>query len=399
MHGAEDRFRIRCGDARRLISAEPPCSIDCVVTSPPFWRVRDFGHADQLGMEESLDQFLANLVGTFGAIRPKLRPTATMFVEFGDAHNNGRIGRSDKKFLQARNEGIAAHTPDIPRKSLLAVPWRFALRMIDEGWVLRNVIVWQRPGPIPEAVVDRLTHSWTPVFVFANTPDYYFNLDEVRVPHVTGENTASWQEVVRRKTRDLVGEAEEHTGYWRRQGYVGNDKGRNPGDVWTVPPDRLPKGMDGDHPARFPEALVAMALLAGAPRWVCTVCNRPPMPGRKGLRPCSCNAVPGTATRTPGVVLDPFAGSGTVPAVALRLGYHAIAYDIVPAYCGMMRQRCIIAAAQPPLDLDAAEAGPERVPFLDARDVLDARDELDAFDENGQRGAADEGHRNRPPDR
>lgn len=339
------KWEIRQGDVRQLIVDQPPASIDCVITSPPFWRVRDFGHDDQIGMEDTLNGFLDDLIGVFAAIRPVLKSTATVWVEFGDAHNNGFIGRTDKAFLQTRNQAIPVNV-DVGKKSLIGAPWRFATRMIDAGWILRNVVVWQRPAPVPEAVLDRLTHSWTPVFLFANTPRYYFNLDEIRVP-TARQNTASWQDVVRNKTAGLdVGLHE--TSAWRRAGYVGNDAGRNPGDVWSIPPDRLTI-KDSDHTARFPEALVAMCLLAGCPRHVCGSCGSVPVPSRKGLRlSCACGT---GADMTPGTVFDPFCGSGTVPAVALRYGYHALGYDLLEDYCVLSRKRCMIAAEQPAIDL------------------------------------------------
>jgi site-specific DNA-methyltransferase (adenine-specific) len=335
-----ERYRIECGDARTLISAEPDASVDCVVTSPPFWRVRDFGHEDQIGMEKVLDDYLDNLIALFREIRRVLKPHGTVWVEMGDAYNNGVIGRRNREDVSigtgpnqdaARRQSIPIRAP-VPTKSMIALPWRFCLRMLDDGWILRNVVVWARTSPLPEPVTDRLTRGWTPVFMFVKSARYYFDLDDLRIPQVSSGILASWSEFME----------------WRMRGfavgkYIGNPLGRNPGDVWVLGYDR--EEADADHPARFPEALAVLCLIAGCPPQVCASCGAAPLPARGGMRPsCACNA-----GSIPGLAFDPFCGSGTVPAVALRLGYRALAYDIVPAYCAQTRQRCTIAAQQVPI--------------------------------------------------
>lgn len=362
-----DPFTIRHGDARALIADEPDSSIDVLVTSPPFWHVRNFSadERDQIGMEDTIDEFLDNLVDLFRRIRPKLAPMSTVFVEFGDAHNNGVVGRQDKNRLGTQNVSIASHAKGVAKKSLFGVPWRFAVRMIDDGWCLRNVIVWHRPSPTPESVRDRLTHSWTPVFLFSKNPIYYFNVDELRVSMVSrvyGSQIA-WHDMVAGKMKglaDLIGVEPPSDDRWEQAVYKGNAGGRNPGDVWTIPKDFLPRGLDGDHKARYPEALVAMCLHAALPESVCATCNMPNLIPSGG-QSCRCNP----DRRTP-MVFDPFCGSGTTLAVALKMRARALGYDIMQEYCDLSAQRCRMAwASGPGLIRPQEESRPRPLAFTD----------------------------------
>jgi len=152
-------IKINIGDSRELIHEINDNSIDCVMTSPPYWGLRDYGHSDQIGLEGTPEQFLNNLVGLFSNIKDKLKASGNSFVNLGDTYNKN--------------------------KTLCMIPERFAWQMIDAGWILRNKIIWYKPNHMPESVTDRLTKSYEVVYHFTKSQKYYYDLDAIREPHKT----------------------------------------------------------------------------------------------------------------------------------------------------------------------------------------------------------------------
>lgn len=165
------------GDARRTLRALPSASVDTCLTSPPYWSARDYEHPDQIGLEDDVDAYVAALVEVFAEVRRVLRDDATVWLNLGDTYLSGCgtvEGRPPEKGWR-RN------------KQLALVPFRVALALQDDGWWLRNVLAWHKPNAMPASVRDRLSNTWEPAFLLAKSERYFFDLDPIRVPHVTDD--------------------------------------------------------------------------------------------------------------------------------------------------------------------------------------------------------------------
>ena len=221
---------------------------------------------------------------------------------------------------------------------MLAGPERLLLGLIADGWLCRNKVVWAKPNPLPQSAADRLSPTYEVVYFLTKSPRYFFDLDAIRVPHRSAGRAAGRGRPAEAARRYQGGNG--GLGALKAAGRVGNRNGKNPGDVWTIATavDRL------GHQATFPKALVERPILATCPERICVQCDRPwTRPTRiltlrtsEGARPvrrvgelqrCDCFA----PTR-PGVVLDPFFGTGTVGAVAERLGRDWLGIELNPAY-------------------------------------------------------------------
>lgn len=372
-------FRIECGDAVSVLKKEADNSVDCVMTSPPYYALRDYHAEGQIGLERTLHDYLDHLMLVVSEVQRILKPTGVFWLNMGDTYYNPAVGTGGKK--KGKKSDITTHYEDIqfestkvyapvPRKSLMGVPWRVALTMLDRGWTLRNVAVYAKPNPLPHPVIDRLTASWEPVFMFTKSDKYFFDLDSVRLKPLGGMSTAVWNEVDNRTnlgTEDMGATPASRTHAIRKRkhakGYTGNPLGKNPGDVWIISPDT---DDDDNHQASFPELLVSRCLKAGCPSEVCEVCNRPPIRARDGFNWCNCNA-----GRKPGIVLDPFVGSGTTCAVAAMLGFDSVGIELKPQYAESARKR-VEQAASARIDLQSNLHLTNRPRQLTILDLLDA---------------------------
>jgi DNA modification methylase len=258
----------------------PPKFIDMVVTSPPYYLLRDYGDSNQIGNEKTLMEYLENLANVFNVIRPKMKDSATLWVNLGDKYATDNM-------------------PDFSRKQLLLLPERFAILMTDKyGWTLRSSIVWHKSNAMPESVQDRPIKEDERLLMFSNKPKYYYDIDAVRIPY-----TESTIERMKRKlspsqkyTDDSLGDSSRVHTLHRRKNFNMNPKGRNIGNVWVISTAQDKSA----HVAPFPEKLIEVPILAGCPAG--------------------------------GVVFDPFMGSGTTAIVSKRLGRHFIGCDINPDY-------------------------------------------------------------------
>lgn len=321
---------ILTGDVRERLEELPSASVDCIVTSPPYWGVRDYGSSSQLGAEPTVDDWVNNLRAVCGQLARVLRPTGSLWLNLGDGYSpHRRFGA--------------------PRKSLLCGPERLLLALVADGWHLRNSIVWAKSNPMPSSIRDRLTPSHEMLYFLTRSPRYYFDLNAIRVPlktpksfrtprpirpyppaGVTAPGRSAWTK------RDNLGLAR-----LKAQGLAGHPRGRNPGDVWQLPT----AGFRGAHFAVFPTALIERPILATCPQRVCVGCNAP-WRSEDGSRrvtqsnvdkltpSCGCNA-----DWRPGLVLDPFLGSGTVGVVAERLHRDWLGIELNPAYVELATQR------------------------------------------------------------
>lgn len=220
------------GDAATVLATMPAGTIDCVVTSPPYYGLRDYGEPGQLGLERTPTEYVAALVDLCRHLARVMTPAATLWLNIGDGYamNAGsRQAPGATSTLAGRVPGQAMPsrptTADRPPKNLLGIPWRVAFALQDDGWILRNAIVWHKPNGMPESVTDRLRCGYEVIFLLVRNPRYHFNLDAIR----------------------------------ERPG--AHPAGRNPGDVWSIATAGFPEA----HYAVFPAELPRRCIAAGCP--------------------------------------------------------------------------------------------------------------------------------------
>ncbi len=270
---------IICGDAfeeTRQLSDE---CVDCCITSPPYWSLRDYGSGRQVGMESTPEEYIENLTRIFNEVRRVLKPTGTLWLNLGDAYVNNSKGSGGSGPMQNNNRGCRFNgvkfRSHLPPKNLLGIPWRTALSLQADGWILRQDIIWQKTNILPEPLMDRCTRAHEYVFLFSKRSRYYFDSESIKEP-------------CKNPTKAIDGKT-----YYTR----------NPRSVWTVPPSTF----RGAHFATFPPRLIAPMIVAGCPEG--------------------------------GVVLDPFLGSGTTAVVSQQLGRRCIGIELNPAYVAMATKR------------------------------------------------------------
>jgi len=276
------------GDSRELIRDLDNESIDCVVTSPPYWGMRRYGdYSNQFGREPTPTEYINNLNSLFSGIHGKLKPEGNCFVNIDDSYSKSGA--------------------DVPAKCLCMIPERFALMMIQNGWILRNKIIWYRKNHKPESVKDRLTHTYEYIYHFVKQKKYYYGLDDIRAPYETTPSKTTSTYTGKFKGHDeaeTFGSPRART--QRKNGskqYQNNPLGKNPGDMWLINTTPYPQA----HFAVYPEKLVQRMILAGSP------------PG--------------------GVVLDPFGGSGTTAMACRDLGRKCILFELNNEYEKMINER------------------------------------------------------------
>lgn len=296
--------KILQGDVIEQLQKLPGEFVDCVVTSPPYWGLRDYGVEGQIGLEEQPKEYINKIVSVFDEIKRVLKPTGTVFLNIGDTYYGAM------RFTAKYASGIINQwRPDTPlRKNLpktnwlqpkqkLLIPERIAIEMQEHGWILRNHIIWFKPNHLPSSAQDRLTGSYESVFFFVKNPDYYFNLNAIRKP-------AANATVVRQNYVHNGGKSgQEAVSRPRKPGEFANPLGVNPGDVWQINTEPSYEA----HIAMFPTKLVKQCLKCGCPK--------------------------------DGLVLDPFTGSGTTLVTARKLSLHYLGIEIKPEYVEIAKKR------------------------------------------------------------
>ena len=281
LEDAKGMHSIIHGNALSVLQQMPSASVHCIVTSPPYYKQRDYSTPFQIGNEETPADYVRNLQGVFAECRRVLKDDGTLWLNLGDKYHNGE---------------------------LLGMPWRVALSLKDDGWLLRSDIIWHKPNAMPSSVRNRPTIDHEYVFLFAKSRNYYYDIDSIREPHVTfspksrmkgGRNHFGKKNGTPENGKN-EGDSNLHDGRWDQ---AFHPKGRNRRTVWEIPLSKF----RGVHFAVFPERLVELCISAG----------------------CSEG----------GVVLDPFVGSGTVAVVAQKLGRGYIGIDSNSEYCEMARNR------------------------------------------------------------
>lgn len=321
------------GDARQRLQELPDASVDCIITSPPYWAMRDYGHSGQLGAETTVDAWADTIVELCDELARVLSPTGSLWLNLGDS------------YARTPRDGAV-------QKSLLLGPQRVALRLTQAGWLLRNQIIWQKTNPMPSSVTDRLTTTHEVVYCLTRQPNYYFNLDAIREPTKTTASRMTRQPPTYPPRGAVPGlghgtspRANLNHGLaaMKANGAGSHPLGKNPGDVWSI----ATGSYRGAHFATFPVELVRRPLLATCPQRVCTSCGRPwrrasqIVNGRKLATGPLHAACPHTEWR-PGIVLDPFIGSGTVAIAAETYGRDWVGIELNPAYAELAKQRLAI---------------------------------------------------------
>jgi DNA modification methylase len=326
------RNTILVGDVRDRLATLPAQSIDTVITSPPYVQLRNYEVDGQIGLEPTADEWVESMREVGSELARVIKPTGSWWLNLGDSFS--------------RSEKMGA-----PPKGLLLAPERLALALAEDGWIIRNKVVWAKPNPMPNSVKDRLACTWEVVYFMVRTPKYAFDLDAIRIPHRSARATSARSPQIE-STDDKAPSVRPH---WagplagsnsglaklKAKGLAGHPLGKNPGDVWTI----ATSGFRGEHFATFPTDLVERPLLATCPERVCTRCGQPWMRsppstlGRLAVRgdiapTCRCEA-----PSTPGVVLDCFFGAGTVGLVAERHGRDWLGIELNPKFAALATRR------------------------------------------------------------
>lgn len=317
------RNQILIGDALDRVRRLPDASVDSVVTSPPYFRLRDYGVDGQLGLEGQVDQWVDELRQLVNELGRVLVPTGTIWLNLGDS------------FSTHSREGA-------PRKSLLLGPERLALKLIADGWTIRNKIVWAKTNTIPTSVTDRLATKHEVIYLLAKQPKYFFDLDAIRVPHSGRPPKPRTVKKVGERPAWLGPNSDGDRGLaaLHAAGLQGHPLGKNPADVWSL----AVSGYRGAHFATYPVPLAQQMVQAGTPEARCTHCRTP---HRRPVRRlgavatklalqamCDCDA-----PSEPGLVLDPFLGSGTTAIAAENLDRHWLGIELNPAYADLATRR------------------------------------------------------------
>ena len=302
------RSKILIGDSFRVLRTLPAESVHCVVTSPPYWGLRDYGVPGQLGLEKTPEEHTEAMVGIFREVRRVLRADGTCWVNYGDCYATGtnalRPERTTTEGAQvpaswaSRCQTVRRHPPGLKPKDLVGMPWRVAFALQADGWYLRSDIIWHKPNPMPESVTDRPTKAHEYIFLLSKNPRYYYDADAVREEH----KEESLDRYKHRFTRDKTS-GDGHVMSDAYQTIHGHPSGRNKRTVWTVATEAYSEA----HFATFPKKLIEPCILAGSPEG--------------------------------GTVLDPFCGSGTTGLVANRHGRRFLGIELNSEYAEMARRR------------------------------------------------------------
>ena len=377
--------KIHIGDALTILRTFPDEFVHCVVTSPPYWGLRDYGTEGQLGLEKTPEEYVGKMVEVFREVKRVLRPDGSLWLNLGDSYcgsdeKSSNTGTTSVK--QARNKGAyrAPYADGLKPKDLVGIPWAVAFALRADGWYLRSDIIWAKPNPMPESVRDRPTKAHEYVFLLTKNQKYYFDAEAVR--EKIGEEIR-----MAKSFRDggvyTSGRSFNNQGSKEKATHGDGEpsmRGRNLRSVWTIATQPYPEA----HFATFPEKLVEPCIKAGTSEkgccpkcggsWVRVVekekppddafnkarevsdCNVKMSPlhrsgkasGQKmqkwlnehppktiGWRPsCSCGGEP-----VPCLVLDPFIGSGTVAKVAIQLRRNWIGIDLSEKYFELAQKR------------------------------------------------------------
>ena len=315
-----NKVNILIGDCRNLLREMAEKSVHTCVTSPPYFGLRDYGMDDQIGLEQTPEAFVAEMVAVFREVKRVLRDDGTLWLNLGDSYASYRDGKATPDTTRGDSEGTLvpkgsaknrmASTfagSSIKHKDLIGIPWRVALALQADGWYLRQDIIWHKPNPMPESVTDRCTKAHEYIFLLSKSPQYYFDHEAIK------EKSNGWPiggAKSRGKTNYAIASGVNVSPQRDSNGGLGGDgETRNKRSVWTV----TTKPFKGAHFATFPPDLIEPCILAGCPEG--------------------------------GTVLDPFGGAGTTGLVASNHNRNSILCELNPKYAQLALDRIGIFAA------------------------------------------------------
>jgi DNA modification methylase len=301
------------GDCRDLLKQFAAAGVRAhmCVTSPPYFGLRDYGHAAQIGLEATPNAFVAEMVSVFRGVRDVLADDGTLWLNLGDSYGaasgdifSGLNARTGRKTGRNKQAAIATALPEsretgVRPKNLLGIPWRVAMALQADGWYLRSDIIWHKPNPMPESVTDRPTKAHEYLFLLAKSERYYYDADAIKEPAETFQRQGTNGLSPKAKAKQAMGHFSDKTGLVDPYAY----ENRNRRSVWSV----ATQSYDGAHFATFPKALIEPCILAGS--------------------------------RPGDVVLDPFMGSGTTAQVSEHLGRQWIGCELNPDYMPLQAKR------------------------------------------------------------
>jgi DNA modification methylase len=300
-------IRLLHGDCREVLVGLKDNSVHCVVTSPPYWGLRDYGVGGQIGLEATPAEYVETMVAVFREVRRVLRADGTVWVNLGDSYAAGGRGGGADGSKQQTNVGALLDRKVTPAwfkaKDLCGIPWRVAFTLQADGWYLRQDIIWSKPNPMPESVRDRCTKAHEYIFLLSRSERYYYDQDAIREPYSEASISRFDYKLQQSTSPGRHKPNNNDRRYEETHIRPPNENGRNKRSVWEVATAPFSEA----HFATFPPALIEPCILAGCP---------------KG-----------------GTVLDPFGGAGTTGLVADRLGRDAILVELNEEYAAMARRR------------------------------------------------------------
>lgn len=315
IHYQNERVTLHCGDALAVLREMPSESVNCVMTSPPYFGLRDYGIDGQYGHEPTPQGFAETLREMFREVRRVLAKDGTVWLNLGDSYAGSASGYregSARADGQVRGDGHSRRnrngTPacGLPTKNLIGIPWRAALALQDDGWILRNDIIWHKPNAMPHSVKDRLTNRYEHVFLLTRSKKYHFDLDAIREPLLYPEASGTGIKFGGKKAAGYG-----NISYSGKEYVTDPGKGKNPGDVWSITTKPFPEA----HFATYPPDLARRCIAAGCPEG--------------------------------GTVLDPFSGAGTTGMAALEQDKKYIGIDLNPEYLDLsLRTRLKVLGAE-----------------------------------------------------
>ena len=313
---------ILIGDVRERLKELPDQSVNCCVTSPPYWGLRDYGNDGQIGLEQDPDDFIAELVTVFREVRRVLRDDGTLWLNIGDSYSGsgkgtaGNLGKKhNERHLENKTGGLVPN--GTKPKDLVGIPWMLAFALRADGWYLRQDIIWHKPNPMPESVRDRCTKAHEYIFLLSKSPKYYFDSEAMKEPAKypfdnrgaradsragTSMNSVGGKTGIRFGGNKYGDSDDPKHSTKSGNEYIATGT-RNKRSVWSV----TTQPFKGAHFATFPPALIEPCILAGSPRG--------------------------------GVVLDPFFGAGTTGLVAQRHNRKWIGCELNPEYAAIAQAR------------------------------------------------------------
>ncbi len=317
----DSQLTIHNGDALTELQTMAAESVQCCVTSPPYYGLRDYGVDGQIGMEETPETYITKLVDVFREVRRVLKDDGTLWVNIGDSYAGSGKGRNaDGSHQEGGKQGTSRGTvegeifktitPDCKPKDLIGIPWMLAFALRADGWYLRQDIIWSKPNPMPESVTDRCTKSHEYVFLLSKSASYFYdNLAVMEAAAYDGRKDMMMKGSPKLQDGKFLANGNPNSfhakGHERWQTDSAGSYVRNRRSVWSVPT----KPYSEAHFATFPPALIEPCILAGS--------------------------------RPGDTVLDPFGGSGTTAQVANKFGRKAALIELNPKYCELaMKRNC-----------------------------------------------------------